>query len=69
MSKADEMKEKICNIDYETEYKKLQEKIFYIQEEKEKKLKANQQMWQQIVDEKDKEIGWLKSVINGILHI
>ena len=66
--KADEMKKETCGLDYETEYKRLQEKNMYIQEENEKKLKANQQMWQQIVDDKDKEINWLKSVINGILH-
>lgn len=58
-----------CGLDYEEEYSRLQEKIYYIQEENEKKLKANQQMWQQIVDDKDKEINWLKSIINGILHI
>lgn len=69
MSKADEIKKETCSIDYELEYKRLQEKNLYIQEENEKKLKANQEIWQQIVDEKDKEINWLKSVINGILHI
>lgn len=58
-----------CGLDYKEEYSRLQEKICYIQEENEKKLKANQQMWQQIVDDKDKEINWLKSIINGILHI
>lgn len=63
------MNKEVCNIDYETEYKKLQEKNIYIQEENEKKLKVNQEMWQQIVDDKEKEINWLKSVINGILHI
>lgn len=63
------MNREVCSIDYETEYKKLQEKNIYIQEENEKKLKANQEMWQQIVEEKEKEIDWLKSVINGILHI
>lgn len=62
MSKADETNKETCQLDYETEYKRLQE-------ENEKKLKATQQMWQQIVDDKDKEINWLKSVINGILHI
>lgn len=40
-----------------------------MQEENGKKLNVNQEMWQQIVDDKDKEINWLKSVINGILHI
>lgn len=69
MSKADEIRKEACGLDYESEYKRLQEKNLYIQEENEKKLQANQQMWQQIVDEKDKEIDWLKSVINGILHI
>lgn len=69
MSKADEIKKETCSIDYEVEYKRLQEKNLYIQEENEKKLKTNQQMWQQIVDDKDKEINWLKSVINRILHI
>ena len=69
MSKADEIKKETCSIDYELEYKRLQEKNLYIQEENEKKLKANQEIWQQIVDDKDKEINWLKSVINGILHI
>lgn len=63
------MSKKICGLDYETEYKRLQEKNIYIQVENEKKLQANQQMWQQIVDDKDKEINWLKSVINRILHI
>lgn len=37
--------------------------------ENEKKLEANSQFYQQLIDEKDKEISWLKSVINGILHI
>lgn len=81
MSKADEINKELNEavmkikeyykdgeLDYETEYKRLQEKNLYIQEENEKKLRANQQMWQQIVDDKDKEINWLKSVINGILH-
>lgn len=63
------MNKETCRLDYETEYKRLQEKNLYIKEENEKKLQANQQMWQQIVDEKDKEIDWLKSVINRILHI
>lgn len=40
-----------------------------INKETERKLQDIQQMWQQIVDEKDKEIDWLKSVINRILHI
>ncbi len=69
MSKADEINKETCQLDYETEYKRLQEKCIYIQQENEKKLHANQQIWQQIVDEKVKEIDWLKSVINGILHI
>jgi len=63
------MENETCGLDYEAEYKKLQEKICYIKEENEKKLKANQEMWQQIVNDKEKEINWLKSVINGILHI
>lgn len=63
------MKQETCGLDYEMEYKKLQEKICCMQEESEKKLKANQEMWQQIVNDKDKEINWLKSIINGILHI
>lgn len=69
MRTADQIRKETYGLDFETEYKRLQEKNLYIQEENEKKLKANQQMWQQIVDEKDKEIDWLKSVINGILHI
>lgn len=69
MSKVDDMNKETCSIDYKTEYKKLQEKNLYIQEETENKLQAIQQMWQQIVDEKDKEIDWLKSVINRVLHI
>lgn len=63
------MNKEVCSIDYEIEYKKLQEKNMYMQEENEKRLIANQEMWQQIVDDKEKEINWLKSVINGILHI
>ena len=62
-------KEETCSMDYEFEYKKLQEKNLYMQKDNEKKLKVNQEMWQQTVDDKDREINWLKSVINGILHI
>ena len=70
MSKANEIKDKeTCSMDYKTEYKKLQEKNLCIQKENENKLKVNQEMWQQIVDDKDKEINWLKLVINRILHI
>jgi len=69
MSKTNEMVKEECSVDYEIEYKRLQEKNLCIQEETEKKLKVIQQKWQQIVDDKDKEIGWLKSIINRILHI
>ena len=44
-------------------------KVDEINKETENKLQAIKQMQQQIVDEKDKEIDWLKSVINRILHI
>ena len=53
MSKADEIKEEACSINYESEYKRLKEENLYIRQENEKKLQANQQMWQQIVDEKE----------------
>lgn len=63
------MDKETCGLDYKAEYEKIQEKLCYIKDENEKELNANQQMWQQIVNDKDKEINWLKSVINGILHI
>ena len=61
--------EEVCQLNYETENKRMQEKISIMQEENVNKLRNNQQMWQQIVDDKDKEIHWLKSIINRILHI
>lgn len=63
------MSNETCGLNYEREYTRLQEKIYCMQEENEKKLKENQEIWQQIVDEKNKENSWLKQVINGVLHI
>ena len=63
------MSNETCELDYKAEYKRMQEKICYMKEEYEKKMRNNQQLWQQIIDDKDKEIKWLKSVMNGILHI
>lgn len=63
------MSNETCGLNYEREYTRLQEKIHCMQEENEKRLKENQEIWQQIVDEKNKENSWLKQVINGVLHI
>lgn len=59
----------ICGLDYEAEYNKMQEKICYMKEEYEMKMRDKEQLWQQVIDVKDKEIKWLKSVVSGILHI
>lgn len=63
------MNNETCELDYKAEYNRLQEKICRMKEEHEKKLNTNEQLWQRIIDDKDKEIKWLKSVVNGILHI
>lgn len=52
------MGEEKVSIDYEKEYHRVLAQIASIEEERKNNLV-----------EKDKEIEWLKSVINGILHI
>lgn len=46
------------SIDYEKEYKRLQEMI-----------KGNNEVYNQIIEQKDKEILWHKRVIEKMLHI
>ena len=65
MSEADE----IVTMDYEKEYKMLREQIYEIKCEHEKQLIGIEKSHKELISIKDKEIQWLKSVINGILHI
>lgn len=54
---------------YEAKCKNLEKEISYIKEEFDKKLKDQQDFYNQVIIEKDKEIAWNKKIIAGILHI
>lgn len=69
MNKKIEENSEKTSFDYRTECNKLLEKIKDIQREKENELKAKDNLYNQIIDYKDKEIKWLKDLISGILDI
>ena len=63
------MKENEVSIDYRKEVENLQEIIARNRYEYEKTLQARDEQYAGIINEKQKEIDWLKSVISGVLHI
>ena len=63
------MKENEVSIDYRKEVENLQEIIARNRYEYEKTLQARDEQYTGIINEKQKEIEWLKSVISGVLHI
>ncbi len=54
---------------YETKCEDLKSKMKEIVEKHENQLMEERRMFSQMLEQKDKEIEWYKSVINGILHI
>lgn len=62
------MNEKVC-INYEKEFERLKEEIKRRDEEHKQQLQSQNEFYNQIINQKDKEIEWHKNVINGILHI
>lgn len=63
------MDKETVGIDYEAECKRLQREICRIQEEYEIKLKYSEEQKLDNERELNKEIEWLRKVINSILHI
>ena len=63
------MDENKVGIDYEKEFHRLEEIIARNRYEYEKTLQARDEQYAGIINEKQKEIDWLKSVISGVLHI
>ncbi len=63
------MGEEKISLDYEREYKRLLAQIANTDEEHKRQLYEKDEFYNRIINQKDKEIEWYKSVINGILHI
>jgi len=63
------MGEETIKLDYEREYHRLLAQIAKTDEEHKQQLQEKDEFYNQIINQKDKEIEWCKSVINGILHI
>ena len=59
----------VIGINYEKKCYELEKKIGENKYEFEKILKAKDEQYTGIINEKQKEIEWLKSVISGVLHI
>lgn len=51
-------KDNIVHINYETENERLKQEI-----------QANNEFYNQVIQEKENEINWLKKIISGILHV
>ncbi len=63
------MGEETIRLDYEREYHRLLAQIARTDEEHKQQLYEKDEFYNRIINQKDKEIEWYKSVINGILHI
>ena len=59
----------VIGINYEKKCYELEKRIGENKYEFEKILKAKDEQYTGIINEKQKEIEWLKSVISGVLHI
>lgn len=59
----------VIGINYEKKCYELEKKIGENKYEFEKILKAKDEQYTGIINENQKEIEWLKSVISGVLHI
>lgn len=63
------MEKETVGIDYEYRCKCLEEKINRLKEENDIKLKCSEEQRLDIERKLNKEIEWLRNVINSILHI
>lgn len=63
------MGEEKISLDYAREYHKLLAQIAKTNEEHKQQLQEKDEFYNQIINQKDKEIAWYKKVIEGILHI
>ena len=59
----------VIGINYEKKCHELEKRIAENKYEFEKILKARDEQYAGIINENQKEIEWLKSVISGVLHI
>lgn len=65
----DEQGKPVIGINYEKKCYELEKKIGENKYEFEKILKTKDEQYTGIINENQKEIEWLKSVISGVLHI
>ena len=63
------MEKENVGIDYEYRCRCLEEEINHLKEENDIKLKCSEEKRLDIERELNKEIEWLRNVINSILHI